>query len=343
MATSRLTLLALMTTLIFIGSASSEPLSSLIKKPLRIGAFNIQVFGATKFGKSEVVERIVRIIKRYDILLVQEIRDSTEKIIKELHLLVNLELPESERYGLVVSERLGRTSSKEQYAFFYKNYEGKVEVTDEYVFNDAADDVFEREPYVVRFRSKVTALTDFAIIGIHIKPSDAINELNNLEIVYEDLLKRYDNKLKDVIFAGDFNADCSYVGKTKWDKVTFRSDDRFVWLIGDDVDTTVAKSDCAYDRIIIAGEGMAQAYVPGSADVFYFDSAFGLPQDEAVAVSDHYPIEMDLLPKAPQCVSKKSVGTFDDLLTEIEEVERIELLKEMIRGAGTGDEDRMLK
>ena len=54
--------------------------------------------------------------------------------------------------------------------------------------------------------------------------------------------------LQDVIFAGDFNADCSYLGVTKWDQVTFRSDDRFLWLIGDHVDTTVALSDCAYDR-----------------------------------------------------------------------------------------------
>ncbi|XP_072020775.1 deoxyribonuclease-1-like [Amphiura filiformis] len=293
MATSRLTLLALMTTLMFIGSASSEPLSSLMKKPLRISSFNIQIFGASKFSKENVVQQLVRIIKRYDIVFVMEIRDSTEKVIEDLQLRVNSELPACEQYGLVVSERLGRSSSKEQYAYFYK--ESKVEVIEEYVFDDV-DDIFEREPYVVRFRSSVAAVQDFAMIGCHIKPDDAINEMNNLVMVYDDFLTRNYNELEDVIFAGDFNADCGYVGPTKWDQVTFRSDERFVWLIEDDVDTTVALSECAYDRFVIAGESMAQAYVPGSADVYYFDSAHGLEHEEAKEVSDHYPIHLDLLP-----------------------------------------------
>lgn len=269
------------------------PLSSLVKDPLKFGAFNIQVFGVTKFAKEDIVGHIIKIIQRYDVVLVQEIRDSSEEVIYDLIERVNSEQSESERYQLVVSDRLGRTSSKEQYAFVYKP--SKLEVKDAYVFNDDNGDVFEREPYVVWFRSTVTSLADFAVIGCHVKPSDAISEINNLAIVYDDLLERHSH-LKDVIFAGDFNADCSYVGKTKWQQVTFRSDDRFVWLLDDDADTTVAKSSCAYDRFVIAGEGMARAYVPGSANVFYFDHAFGLDFETAMDVSDHYPIELGLMP-----------------------------------------------
>ena len=38
-------------------------------------------------------------------------------------------------------------------------------------------------------------------------------------------------------------------------------------------------SSFAVGRFVIAGKGMARAYVPGSADVFYFDSAFGLDHE----------------------------------------------------------------
>ncbi len=48
---------------------------------------------------------------------------------------------------------------------------------------------------------------------------------------------------------GDFNADGAYVSKKKMKTIRIRSDPDFHWLIGDDVDTTVIKSnDHTYDR-----------------------------------------------------------------------------------------------
>ena len=46
---------------------------------------------------------------------------------------------------------------------------------------------------------------------------------------------------------GDFNADCSYVSKTKMKSLDLLGEG-YHWLIEDHVDTTVGKSDCAYDR-----------------------------------------------------------------------------------------------
>lgn len=50
------------------------------------------------------------------------------------------------------------------------------------------------------------------------------------------------------MFLGDFNADCSYVGKKDWSSIRLRTSEVFKWLISDDTDTTVGNSDCAYDR-----------------------------------------------------------------------------------------------
>lgn len=50
------------------------------------------------------------------------------------------------------------------------------------------------------------------------------------------------------MFLGDFNADCSYVKQSDWASIRLRSSDIFKWLIPDSADSTVGKSDCAYDR-----------------------------------------------------------------------------------------------
>lgn len=48
---------------------------------------------------------------------------------------------------------------------------------------------------------------------------------------------------------GDFNADGSYVTKGDMTNIRIRSDEKFHWVIGDDVDTTANTSnDHTYDR-----------------------------------------------------------------------------------------------
>lgn len=51
------------------------------------------------------------------------------------------------------------------------------------------------------------------------------------------------------MFLGDFNAACGYVAKKNRKNIRLLSDPSFIWLIQDNVDTTVKDStDCAYDR-----------------------------------------------------------------------------------------------
>ena len=53
---------------------------------------------------------------------------------------------------------------------------------------------------------------------------------------------------QDFIIAGDLNADCNYVSKSKWESIRLRTEERFQWLIEDGIDTTIYASECAYDR-----------------------------------------------------------------------------------------------
>ncbi|CAC5419967.1 DNASE1L [Mytilus coruscus] len=259
--------------------------------PLTICAFNIQVFGVSKMDKPEVVDILIDILIFCDLTLIQEIRDASDTAFNALKTKANEQM----------SEKLGRSTSKEQYGFLYWNCT-KLRVTDTYQYDDPLD-VFERPPFVVRFESPSTDVSDFAILALHTKPSKAPEEIDNITRVY-DIVKSQWN-LEDVIIAGDLNSDCGYLPDRDHDKVSLYSDPRFTWLIGDDVDTTTGNSECSYDRFVVAGANLKNAVVPNSARVFKFDDYFNLTPEQTGDVSDHYPIEMQLAGKANMEVLSK--------------------------------------
>lgn len=56
---------------------------------LRIGAFNIQIFGISKASKPEVMDVLADIIRTYDIIAIQEIRDASQTALPALVDLAN--------------------------------------------------------------------------------------------------------------------------------------------------------------------------------------------------------------------------------------------------------------
>ena len=91
-------------------------------------------------------------------------------------------------------------------------------------------------------------ISDLVLIGIHVRPhvSDTQTEINALVSVYEEAVRIYNTT--NVIIMGDMNADCSYLSNSRYSSLTFTTDNRFLWLIGKENDTTVTNSTCAYDR-----------------------------------------------------------------------------------------------
>ncbi|XP_071943249.1 deoxyribonuclease-1-like [Antedon mediterranea] len=261
---------------------------------LDIAAFNVQTFGKGTMRKPDVVDVLVKIINRYDVILLQEIRDLSGQAIEQLLEEVNEDADDP--YDYIISSRVGHTTSKEQYAFLYRSDE--VEVIDSYEYDDGDEsigvDLFEREPFIVRFHCDETLVKDFVIVGIHTKPANAVNEIDRLVDVYDDIVDRWE--IDEVLFAGDMNADCNYVPASSWPTIRLRSDDRFEWLIDDGVDTTTGSTDCAYDRFVTAGDELDNGIREGSVKVFDYDEAYNLSDDLMDDVSDHFPIELELLP-----------------------------------------------
>ncbi|MEJ1287484.1 E4F transcription factor 1 [Cricetulus griseus] len=70
---------------------------------------------------------------------------------------------------------------------------------------------------------------------------------------------------EDMVFLGDFNADCKYVKAQDWVSIRLRSSEVFKWLIPDSADTTVGNSDCAYDRIVDVSWSRCREFLLGAA------------------------------------------------------------------------------
>ncbi|XP_042873363.1 deoxyribonuclease-1-like [Penaeus japonicus] len=256
-----------------------------IETPLRIGAWNLQRLGKTKMSKHEVVSVIVQVLRRYDVVAALEVRDVSEETPRRLLDALNKGLTDT--YDLSLSERVGRSRYKEQYAIYYKP--SRVTLVSAYQYPDTLD-VFEYEPYVVVFED--SNLLQFGTVFIHTKPSDAVEEVDALVDVYEDF-RALPQGVDDVIILGDFNAGCDYVSGSDWDDIRLRHDPRFKWLITDHVDTTVRGTTCPYDRIVVSGPSLQSVVYSDSAEPYYFEEELGLQEQSLIEdVSDHYPVEV---------------------------------------------------
>ncbi|XP_072838564.2 deoxyribonuclease-1 [Pogona vitticeps] len=259
---------------------------------LRIGAFNIQTFGDSKLSNETITDFIVRIVSAYDLTLIQEVRDADLSAVKKLMNRLNGASPHP--FSYVVSKPLGRSSYKEQYLFVFR--EDLLAFLDSYYYEDGCEpcgnDTFSREPFVVKFAAPQTAVGQLVLVPLHAAPGEAPAEIDALFDVYLDVRERWG--AQDVLLLGDFNADCSFVLPEDWPHIRLRTSPLFQWLIPDTADTTAGRTHCAYDRIVATGARLQGGILPGSAQVNNFQQRFSLSYKDALAISDHYPVEVTL-------------------------------------------------
>ena len=188
---------------------------------IKIASWNLQRFGEEKAGNPTLMAYYAKMIRGYDIVILQEITDSSGDSFRKLCAL----LPE---YTCSVSARLGNSSYKEQYGLLYRN--AKLEAI------APGAGAFVRSPYTYQFSS---GKWSFYLTAIHTDPDNVKAELAALE---EDMGSFGS---VDHLIIGDLNADCAYYKTPHTDFAGWK------WVIPDGEDTTVKASDCAYDRIII--------------------------------------------------------------------------------------------
>ncbi|XP_073326021.1 deoxyribonuclease-1-like isoform X2 [Pagrus major] len=253
---------------------------------LRICAFNVQKFDKVKSSNYRLMHTLLRIVSRCDIALLQEVMDpkAIDALVKSLNRYNGY------HYKSLSSKSLGNSpSNMQQYVFIYRVE--TVNVTGQHQYQKKQS--FVREPFVVAFQSNRTAINKFILVPLHTEPSQAIQEIDRLYDVCEEVSKKWNNK--NVMLLGDFHAGCAYVTRASKKKIRLFSSSKFSSLIGDKVDTTVSdETHCAYDRIIVHGEPLLKAIAPFSANVFNYHKEFKLSRSLALQLSDHLPVEVTL-------------------------------------------------
>jgi deoxyribonuclease-1-like protein len=247
---------------------------------VRIGTFNIQVFGQSKLKKSDVMEVLAEVALRFDVLAIQEVRSIDQNVLPRLVELIN---SKDANYDFVIGPRQGRTTSKEQYAFVYNR--ARLAVDDRFVYSvDDPDDLLHRPPLVARFqtvRPSASQAFTFTLINIHTDPDEVSGEFNELNVL-DDVVKAVRNDGSgedDIILLGDLNADPDHFAH-------LAGLPEIMWVVEGEP-TNVARSK-TYDNILFHRRHTAE--FTGAGGVFDFAKAFDLTDDQAKLVSDHFPV-----------------------------------------------------
>jgi len=244
---------------------------------LLIATFNIQVFGESKLAKREVVGVLADVVRHFDVVALQEIRAKSDEILPRFLAAIN---SDGSRYDFIIGPRLGRTSSTEQYAYVYDTT--RVEYNPKQVGNlSDPQDRLHREPYVARFRARTQSPEQaftFWLVNTHTDPDEVPEEVDALADVFR-LMQVASPDEDDVILLGDLNASETQMGRLG--QLPGMS-----WVVrGAMTNTRLTK---AYDNILFQRDATTE--YTGRWGVFNLQQAYGLTNEQALMVSDHYPV-----------------------------------------------------
>jgi endonuclease/exonuclease/phosphatase family metal-dependent hydrolase len=264
---------------------------------IRIATFNIQVFGQSKLEKPEVMKVLAATIRRFDVVAIQEVRSTDQDVLPRFVAMINAD---GSQYDFVIGPRLGRTSSKEQYAFVFDTTRIAVDPQSIYTISDPQD-LLHREPFVARFQalgpSPGEAFT-FTLVNIHTDPDEAEQELDALDDVFRIVQNQGED---DVILLGDLNVDDRHFGE-------LGVLPGIAWVIsGQPTNTRRTKQ---YDNVVF--DSRATIEYSGASGVFELQSEFALTLDQALEVSDHLPVWAEFSPYENQpgrALASQATGT----------------------------------
>ena len=256
--------------------AAAQP----VAKPwdaLLISSFNIQVFGESKLAKPQVVEILARVVRKFDIVAIQEVRAKSDDIIPRFIKAVNAD---GSRYHYLIGPREGRTTSKEQYVFVYDTTRVEVDPSSAGVFPDPSDRL-HRPPMCARFRTRITPAQlafSFWLVNTHTDPDEVPQELAALADVFQAMQQAHPDE-DDVILIGDLNA-----GPPQF--TSFQRIPGIGWAVAGT--TTNTRRSKTYDNLVFARPATSE-YL-GAWGVLDLQNTFGIPLETALDVSDHNPV-----------------------------------------------------
>ena len=242
-----------------------------------VASFNIQVFGESKMAKQQVVEVLARVVRKFDIVAIQEVRSKSDEVIPSFVRAVNAD---GSQYHYVIGPREGRTVSKEQYTFIYDTRRIEVDASSLGVVPNPGG-ALHRPPMHARFRTRIQpaemAFT-FWLVDIHTDPDEVPQELQALVGAFQQMQALRPDE-DDVILLGDLNA-----GPPEFSAL--KRIPGIGWAVSGV--TTNTRRSKTYDNLIFT-QPQTSEYT-GQWGVLDLQNTFGLPLEKALEVSDHNPV-----------------------------------------------------
>ncbi|MCU0983127.1 MAG: endonuclease/exonuclease/phosphatase family protein [Pirellulaceae bacterium] len=255
----------------------ASPAAAAFSPTVKIASFNIQVFGTSKLQKTPVMQVLADVVRRFDLVAIQEIRSVDDTVVPQFVALIN---STGVRYDFVIGPRLGRTNSKEQYAMLYDSSRIEVDPSSVYTVPDPQD-LLHREPLVARFRPRGVppnqAFT-FSLVNIHTDPDETVTELNALADVFVGVQQNGTGE-DDVILLGDINVDEYRLGNLG------RLPGIGYVVAGVPTNT---RRDKTYDNIVF--DRRTTVEYTGRWGVLDLMQEYSLTSAQALEVSDHMPV-----------------------------------------------------
>ncbi len=243
-----------------------------------IGSFNLKRLGPTKIKDSWVCDRLAQIIRKFDVIGLQEITSKDQRILPAIIAQVNAE---GARYNFTIGPQVGRASSGyfEQYAFVYD--ESKILSGANYCYPvQDENDLLHREPFVGRFQAitPVGRPFQFTLINMHTDPDEIDTELDVLADVYRNVRQfEYPNE-DDVLLIGDLNA--------PYDKL--RGLNKILDFIPVIRSMTNVRKTNMLDNILL--DRLLTTEYTGRSGTIDLQTAFRIELIDALRISDHLPI-----------------------------------------------------
>ena len=244
---------------------------------IRLASFNIQVLGTSKLAKTDVIESLVQVIRRFDVVAVQELRSKDQTVMSKFAQMINAD---GSQYDFIVGPRQGRTSSKEQYVFLFNTRVIEFVPDSAFIVPDRKD-LLHREPMAARFRVRRSGNEQgfsFTLLNIHTDPDDTKIELDEL---YNSFIftQRQVAPEDDVILLGDLNVNSRKLGQ-------LAQVPDITWTVASEMTNT--RRTKSYDNILF--NRYATSEFTGRQGVFDLEKELGLTRQQALRVSDHLPV-----------------------------------------------------
>jgi len=255
----------------------TPPKSSQQRNLIRLATFNFGPLDHHKLGKRHVTNHLVQMIRRFDLVAVQNVQAPNQGVLVGLVEQVN---SGGRQYDFAVAEDMGRGPVELYSAFLFDRVSVQIDRSTVYQVQDPTG-LLRRRPLVASFQvagpDPAEAFT-FTLINVHNDANRAVSELDVLDDVFRAV--RDDGRGEDdIILLGDLGADERNLGQ-------LGEIPHIAWCVSGTPSTLRASR--LVDNVLF--DRRATTEFTGRAGVMDLMREFDLPMREMLEISDHFPV-----------------------------------------------------